>query len=281
MWCDRFAHDPIVVRCLAEPHACVRGAVHIFLLQSVPAECVQDCVRAGCSSLQASFWGSTWRFCPRCRHAPWLRITGPAWSAMCTRPKSGAVGFEMTGACRGVAHLCRMASASRRPLAGREFSFDGFDTCSSSGSLRTRAVVINMDEASLGNVKQWKRGVAAFSGEAHLADTVAKEAVMPRTNLAASVCSDVAIQAKLPQIRLPRGRGGKLPSRIVASCCAEAESPQVAVHGSSGYCTVPTLSWYMRLVARAVRSERPECVPALVMDCCPVHLVEKVLADAS
>ena len=87
MWCERFAHDPIVVRCLAEPHACVRGAVHIFLLQSVPAECVQDCVRAGCSSLQASFWGSTWRFCPRCRHAPWLMITGPAWSAMCTRRK--------------------------------------------------------------------------------------------------------------------------------------------------------------------------------------------------
>ena len=37
----------------------------------------------------------------------------------------------------------------------------------------------------------------------------------------------------------------------------------------------------MRLVARAVRSERPECVPVLIMDCCPVHLVEKVLADAS
>ena len=30
MWCERFAHDSIVVRCLAEPHACVLGAVHIF-----------------------------------------------------------------------------------------------------------------------------------------------------------------------------------------------------------------------------------------------------------
>ena len=47
MWCERFANDSIVVRCLAEPHACVRGAVHIFLVQSVLAERVQDCVRAG------------------------------------------------------------------------------------------------------------------------------------------------------------------------------------------------------------------------------------------
>ena len=85
-----------------------------------------------------------------------------------------------------------------------------------------QTVVMNMDEASLGNVKKWKRGVTAVSGEAHLADTVAKEAATPRTNQTASVCSDVAIQAKLPQIRLPRGRRGKLPSRIVASCCAEA-----------------------------------------------------------
>ena len=120
-----------------------------------------------------------------------------------------------------------------------------------------QAVVINMDVTSLGNVKQWKRGVTAVAGEAHLADNVAKEAAMPRTSLMASVCSDVAIQAKLPQIRLPRGRGGKLPSRIVASCYAEAGSPQVAVHGSSGYCTVPTLSWYMRLVAKSWKEATP------------------------
>ena len=120
-----------------------------------------------------------------------------------------------------------------------------------------QAVVINVDETNLGNVKQWKRGVTAAAGEEHLADTLAKDAAMPRTSLIASVCSDEAIQAKLPQIRLPRGRGGKLPSRIVASCYAEAGAPQVAVHGSSGFRKARTLAWYVRLVARAVRTERP------------------------
>ena len=47
MWCERFAKDPIVLKRLANPHACVRGAVHIFLVQSVLAERVQDFVRAG------------------------------------------------------------------------------------------------------------------------------------------------------------------------------------------------------------------------------------------
>ena len=281
MWCERFAHDSIVVRCLAEPHACVRGAVHIFLVQSVLAERVQDCVRAGMlvpPSFVLGKYVAMLSMLPPCPvvddHRTSLECHVHAAKKWSRRFRDD---WGLSWGSPSMPHgISEQASARRAGVFIRWIRHVLFQRIAPH-----QAVVINMDETSLGNVKQWKRGVTAVAGEAHLADTVAKEAAMPRTSLMASVCSDVAIQAKLPQIRLPRGRGGKLPSRIVASCYAEAGSPQVAVHGSSGYCTVPTLSWYMRLVARAVRSERPECVPVLIMDCCPVHLVEKVLADAS
>ena len=45
MWRQRFAEDAIVRRCLADRQSLVRGSVHIFLVQSVLAERVQDFVR--------------------------------------------------------------------------------------------------------------------------------------------------------------------------------------------------------------------------------------------
>ena len=256
------------------------GAVHIFLVQSVLAERVQDSVRAGMlvppsfvlgkyvamlSTLPPCSAVDVHRNSLECHvHAAkkWSRRFREDWGLSWGSPSLPHGISEQASARRAGVFIRWIRHVLFQRIAPRQ------------------AVVINVGETNLGNVKQWTRGVTAAAGEEHLADTLAKDAATPRTSLIASVCSDEAIQAKLPQIRLPRGRGGKLPSKIAASCYAEAGAPQVAVHGSSGFCTVPTLAWYVRLVARAVRTERPNCVPVLVMDCCPVHLVEKVLADA-
>jgi len=280
MWCERFANDSIVVRCLADRHACVRGAVHIFLVQSVLAERVQDFVRAGMlvpPSFVLGKYVAMLSMLPPCKvvnvHRSSLEShvhAGKKWSRRFRED------WGLTWGSPSLPHgISERAAARRAGVFIRWIRHVLFQRIAPH-----QAVVINMDETNLGNVKQWKRGVTATAGEEHLADTLAKDGAIPRTSLMASVCSDAAIQHKLPQIRLPRSRGGKLPSRIVSTCYAEAGPPQVAVHGTSGFCTVRTLAYYLRLLARTVRSARPDCVPLLVMDVCPVHLVEKVLADA-
>lgn len=279
-WCDRFDTDSVVVRCLANPGACVRGTVHIFLVQSVLAERVQDLTRAGLLVPPGFVLGkyvAMLSMLPPCpavaSHRSSLESHAHAAKKWSRRFRQD---WNLAWGCPSLPHgISEQAAARRAGVFIRWIRHVLFQRIAP-----RKAVVVNMDETMLSNVRPWKRGVTAAAGAAHFADTMARDAAMPRTSLMASVCSDDAIQAKLPQIRLPRGRGGKLPSRVVASCYAEAGAPQIAVHGGSGWCTAPTLAWYVRLVARTVRVERPDCVPVLVMDCCPVHLVGQVFAAA-
>jgi len=280
MWCQRFAEDSIVRRCLADRQSCVRGSVRIFLVQSVLAERVQDFVRAGMlvpPSFVLGKYVAMLAMLPRCQVVDVHRSSlenhvhaGKKWS------RRFRENWGLSWGSPSMPHGISQRAAARR--AGVFIRWIRHVLIQRVAPLQ--AVVINMDETSLGNVKPWKRGLTASAGEEHIADTLAKDGAIPRTSLMASVCSDGEIQSQLPQIRLVRSRDGHLPSRIVSTCYAEAGAPQIAIHGTSGFCTVRSLTCYLRLLVRTVRAARPNSVLVLVMDACPVHLVEEVLAQA-
>jgi len=279
-WCQDLSEDATVANLLANPRSNARGTVHIFLVQSVLAERVRDCLQGGLlvhPSFVLDKYVAMLRLLPPCRiverHRNSLESHEHA-SKKWSKKFRDAWGLTW-GSCSLPHGISRPASVRRAAVFIRWIRH----VCASLvGS--AEVVVINMDETNLHNLKQWKRGVTDATGEVQVSERAAKDAALPRTTLMASVCSDVALQRALPQIRLPRGRGGALPSRIVVGAYADAGPPQVTVHGTNGFVTVNTLRYYLRLLAQTVRRVRPNSVPVLVMDCCPVHLVDEVLNTA-
>ena len=144
------------------------------------------------------------------------------------------------------------------------------------------AVVVNMDETFLNNIKPWKKGVVLRRADAeqrHEGD-IRHDPKMGRTSLLASVCSHAEVQHVFPQIRLPRGRLGKLPSEPLRQAYHSAGAPQEAVHGTSGWNTSLTMKYYLKSLNRAVKRGAPGHAAVLVMDCCPSHLAADVLTYA-
>ena len=143
-------------------------------------------------------------------------------------------------------------------------------------------VVVNMDETFLNNIKPWKKGVVLQrgSGEHCHEGGIRKDPTMGRTSLLASVCSQAAVQRLFPQIRLPRGRLGKLPCEPIRQAYHSAGAPQEAVHGTSGWNTSLTMKYYLKSLRRAVQRGAPGHAAVLVMDCCPSHLAADVLGHA-
>lgn len=279
-WCERYASDALVQHSLRNPHCCVRGEVHLFLVQSLLAESVKQHIQAGLlvpSTFVLGKYLGMLSALPACpiveRHRlslqhhdhatkKWSRKFRDAWG-FSWGSSSFAHGLSLREAsCRAGVFVRWIRHVLTERLVGQD------------------VVVVNMDETNLANMKEWKRGVTGGDVEGHAPAAAPRDGVIPRTSLIASVCSDPHVQQVLPQIRLVRSSGRPLPSGPVATAYAEAGAPQVAVHGTSGFCTVATVAWYIRLVARAVRRVKPNSAVVLVMDCCPVHLVENVLETA-
>jgi len=280
MWCQRFADDSIVRRCLADSQSCLRGSVHSFLVQSVLAERVQDFVRAGMLVPPSFVLG---KYLSMLETLPHCQVVDSHRSSLQNHPHAAKKwsrrfreNWGLSWGSPSMPHGISQGAAARRAGVFIRWIRHVLDQRLAAH----HAVVVNMDETSLGNVKPLKRGFTASVGEGHFADTLAKDAAIPRTSLMASVCSEDGVQELLPQIRLVRSRDGRLPSIRVSTCYAEAGAPQLAIHGTSGFCTVRSLRFYLRLLVRTVRAARPNSVLVLVMDACPVHLVEEVLAQA-
>lgn len=144
------------------------------------------------------------------------------------------------------------------------------------------AVIVNMDETMLSNIKPWKKGIGfkRAGGQSRPEGIIHREAALSRTSLIASVCSAARVQPLLPQIRLPRATARGFPSKVQQAAYARASAPQVALHGGSGWNTAVTMKWYLKLLAAAVAKGAPGHAVVLVMDCCPVHLSRDVLAAA-
>jgi hypothetical protein len=146
------------------------------------------------------------------------------------------------------------------------------------------AVVVNMDETFLNNIKPWKRGIVVrgAGGEHAHAGSVRKDPSLGRMALLASVCSHAAVQRLLPQIRMPRAKGGgKVPCEPIRTAYRAAGAPQIAVHGTSGWNTSTTMKFYLKSLMVAARRGAPGHAVMLVMDCCPSHLSVDVLAAAA
>ena len=144
------------------------------------------------------------------------------------------------------------------------------------------AVVINMDETFINNIKPWKKGVViqGACGEHRHEGGIRRDPGMGRTTLLASVCSHAAVQRVFPQIRLPRGKPGKLPSEPIRLAYHLAGAPQEAVHGTGGWNTSRIMKHYLTSLRKAVRRGAQGHASVLVMDCCPSHLAADVLAHA-
>lgn len=144
------------------------------------------------------------------------------------------------------------------------------------------AVIVNMDETKVSNIKPWKKGVGFMrtGGSPRPHGGIRRDAPLCRTSLIASVCSDAKVQRLLPQIRLPRATSRGLPSKAERTAYARAGAPQVALHGGTGWNTALTMKWYLKMMAAAVARGAPGHAVVLVMDCCPVHLSRDVLAAA-
>ena len=206
-WCERFGTDSVVVRCLSNPAACVRGAVHIFLVQSVLAERVQELTRAGLLVPPAFVLGKYVAMLSMLPQCPAVTAHRSSMENHAHAAKKWSRRFRqdwsLSWGCPSLPHgVSEQAAARRAAVFIRWIRHILFQRIAP-----RKAVVVNMDETMLSNVKPWKRGVTAAAGAARFADTMARDAAMPRTSLMASVCSDDAVQATLPQIWLPRGRG--------------------------------------------------------------------------
>lgn len=145
------------------------------------------------------------------------------------------------------------------------------------------AVVVNMDETILSNLRGWKKGVVANGAdpEEMAGSELRRDAAISRTSLIASISSVASLQPHLPQIRLPRSKEGEVPSRRAIQAYAEAGAPQIAWHGGHGWNTTQTTVWYIRQLSKTVRRITPGSSLVLVMDCCSVHLSADVLSAAA
>jgi hypothetical protein len=140
-------------------------------------------------------------------------------------------------------------------------------------------VVVNMDETMLSSVRPRKLGVVPTARAcARLpAGHLSRETALPRTSLIATVCSDVALQGHLPQMRLPRARPDKIPGRRAQAAYAAAGRPQSTLHGSAGWNTSDSCCLWLRELAVRLRRVAPNRPIVLVVDDCSVHLSDVVL----
>ena len=75
---------------------------------------------------------------------------------------------------------------------------------------------------------------AGFDG-GNMGITTAKQNGFPRCALIASIVNDDELQAKLPQVFLPRCKPGVFPPMKIRQVFADSQPPIRAYHGGSGF----------------------------------------------
>ena len=146
----------------------------------------------------------------------------------------------------------------------------------------TPTIIIAMDETSVTNLKGASLGTVVHRSQ----QSTLRRAPSPaqrslgRTALLACVCNDADLQPYLPQVWLPRTEPGKVPPAAMRAVFTASGAPHEAWHGSRGFVTQRIIRAWLSRLRRRVHQLRPGANIVVVMDVCPVHVAEPVLAAA-
>lgn len=280
-WCHELVKHVLVKRCLGSDAAALSGTVREFLVESLLAERVREFAAMGMVVPSGYLVDSFLRMLRLLPENPVTRgrinsLTGSVSSCKKWSSRFRST-WQLQWGSTSVPHGVSASAAERRTVVFLRWLRYWFEQLPAS-----KLVVVNMDETMLGSIKEMKVGVVDARPDRHdgRACLPARAGGLPRTSLAASVCSDNAVQQVLPQIRLPSSKHGRCPSKRALDTYADAGVPVITWHGSAGWVTAQILQWYLLKLAAAVRSVRPDAAILLVWDCCPVHLSARVLQTA-
>jgi hypothetical protein len=281
-WCLILADDLIVRRCEEDPSAALGGTAREFLVESLLAEKVRELTSLG---LKVPSGFALNKFLSLLNALPENPVTRDRLRSLCSSEsackkwsKRFRNEWSLSWGTPLLSHGVSMTGAERRCIIFLRWlrfwhSHWGPDA---------HVVVVNMDETALGAIKSSKYGIVdqRARSEVNAVPEIPRERALPRTSLLASVCSDEDVQKLLPQIRLPRSPGGRVPSRQVCDHYSASGPPQMAWHGSGGFVTARVVIWYLTKMVREIRRHRPGANILLVWDACPVHLGLSVLRKA-
>jgi hypothetical protein len=143
-------------------------------------------------------------------------------------------------------------------------------------------VYLNMDETRLSSIREWKHGIVAKHPTMPGTTPTATPSppVTTRTTLLATVCSRDDWQPRMPQIRLPKCRPGKLAPRKDRFALHHAGAPQQVWHGTPGVATAGIIRRWMTCIRAAIDRLQPGTQIVLILDCCPAHMSRCVLSHA-
>jgi hypothetical protein len=144
-------------------------------------------------------------------------------------------------------------------------------------------IVVAMDETSVTNVKRTAKGtVVPRSRQGDLRQNQGKpRRNLRRTTLIACVCSDASLQPHMPQIWLPLTDPTRLPPASMRAVFTASGAPHEAWHGTKGFVTQRLLRAWLTRMHRRVRILRPKARIVVVMDVCPAHVAQPLLAAAA
>jgi len=144
------------------------------------------------------------------------------------------------------------------------------------------AIVINMDETSVANIKDLKHGLVIHRHyQQHLDNpAAAREKGRHRTTLMAVLASNSEIQEHLPQVVLTRTRRNHGPSRRIQKAHMEAKYPQEAWHGVAGWNNTELMILWLGRLRRKLDILGVQEPVILAMDCHSAHVAAKVLQHA-
>lgn len=276
-WCAEFAEDPLILACLATPNCSLRGQVHLFLTESLVSERVQKLSDTGLlvpSSYIVALYLRLIGFLPSSAEVDAMRARLSTNKNYCKKwlkrfRERWNVQWGSTSIPHGVGETrqrCRARIFFQWLLFELSAVPDGADV-----------VIINMDETALTAVKVDKLGNSSVSRDAAGRSGVVLRKMRPlkRTSLIASVCNSPDIQRSLPQIRVVSYRKDEgLPTQPVRQAYADADLPQLAYHGTTGWVSTAILKNWLQQTVNAVRSRKPNCAIILVVDDAPSHIAD-------
>lgn len=281
-WRRVFIGDLMVQRCVADPAAALAGEVREFLVESLLAEKVRELTAMGLQVPSGFVLNKFMSMLAALPRNPVIEARLSSLRSSSSSCKKWSMRFRQTWSLTwgrsAITHGVSQTGIERRGLIFMRW----LRFWHNHWALSPDVVVVNMDETMLGSIQAHKVGIVDARSESGNAATseIRRERGLRRVSLMASVCSHGDVQKVLPQIRLPFSPAGRVPSRRVMDDYAAAGSPQIAWHGSAGWVARPSLIWYLKIMAAAVRRARPGAEILLVWDACRTHLCGDVLAVA-
>ena len=137
-------------------------------------------------------------------------------------------------------------------------------------------VVVNMDETRLDNQAQWQHGYH-MKRRCHLGVSpgfVRTSTRESRRTLIAALCSNEALQGRLPQVTIQKSSGSHA---LAAGAQPRWQRGGTEWRNSTGAVDAKTLARWVYSLRCAVDAHTPTAWIILALDCCPVHMSLKFL----